>query len=283
MNIDVILDELISKGILPADVKWQVSHLQGGTVSELYLIQNTVGEKIVVKSNVPALIDAEGEFLKIYEEIDLVPNIMYVEKTHKYLVYSFIEGETNLGVIDKKQMLKLLVEGLINHYKITKKYNGWGWADDFSSSWFDFMETRVEESSILLADYLGEDDFKLVQDLIQNQSNLNLKPFLLHGDCGVHNFIFNGKELKGVIDASPVIGHPMYDLVYAFCSSADDLSKETIDYAFSLMNIKDEYLANNLYKEVAIGLYFRLATCLKHHPEDWPIYKKGWDYWKAIV
>ncbi len=24
MNIDVILDELISKGILPADVKWQV-------------------------------------------------------------------------------------------------------------------------------------------------------------------------------------------------------------------------------------------------------------------
>lgn len=283
MKIEIALAELISKGILSGDTKWQASKLQGGTVSELNLLENTEGDRIIVKGNNSALVDTEGEFLKLYADLDLVPNILYIEKNRKYLVYNFIEGETNPGEIDKKQMLKSLVEGLINHYKITKTYEGWGWADDLSHSWMHFLEARVNESTQLLANYLSEVDFKLVQNLVQNQSELYVEPYFLHGDCGVHNFIYKEGELTGVIDAAPVIGHPLYDLIYAFCSTAEDLSKETIDYGFSFMDIKNQNSADTLYHQVVIGLYCRLATCLKHHPQDWPNYKEAWDYWRAII
>ena len=37
--------------------------------------------------------------------------------------------------------------------------------------------------------------------------------------------------LHGVIDPLPVLGDPIYDLIYAFCSTPEDVTKETIDYA----------------------------------------------------
>jgi aminoglycoside phosphotransferase (APT) family kinase protein len=105
------------------------------------------------------------------------------------------------------------------------------------------------------------------------------EPYLLHGDCGVHNFIFQGGHLSGVIDPTPIIGDPLYDLIYAFCSSPDDLSKETIDFAVSYLLHKRD---NKLYQDVIIGLYLRLGTCRKHHPNDFEEYLKAWSYWKDL-
>ncbi len=105
----------------------------------------------------------------------------------------------------------------------------------------------------------------------------------MHGDCGVHNFIFNDGELFGVIDPIPVIGDPIYDLIYAFCSSPDDLTKETIDSAVSQLMIKKEKNIPFLYEEVIIGLYLRLGTCIKHHPHDFEEYLKAWYYWKDLI
>nr|WP_239587430.1 phosphotransferase [Bacillus pakistanensis] len=60
---------------------------------------------------------------------------------------------------------------------------------------------------------------KLVQRLAESSNRIPSKgPFLLHGDCGVHNFVFKGGSLSGVIDPTPVLGEPLYDLLYAFCS-----------------------------------------------------------------
>ena len=45
------------------------------------------------------------------------------------------------------------------------------------------------------------------------------------------NFIFRENRLYGVIDPLPSLGDPLYDLIYAFCSTPEDLTKEAIDYA----------------------------------------------------
>ncbi|WP_243450159.1 hypothetical protein [Neobacillus terrae] len=70
-------------------------------------------------------------------------------------------------------------------------------------------------------------------------------------------------------------------MIYAFCSTPHALTKEVIDGAASLL-IHGES-GQELYKEVVIGLYIRIATCIKHHPEDLEKYREAWNYWKMII
>jgi hypothetical protein len=44
--------------------------------------------------------------------------------------------------------------------------------------------------------------------------------------------------------------------------------------------VQNERLLNG---NVLIGLYLRLASCVKHHPADWTEYEKAWVYWKDVI
>lgn len=103
----------------------------------------------------------------------------------------------------------------------------------------------------------------------------------MHGDLGFHNFIFQENKLHGVIDPLPVLGDPIYDLIYAFCSTPEDLTKETIGYAMKqcVFHKNDR----DLYEEIVIGLYLRIDTCLRHHPKDLEDYLAAWRYWMGEV
>lgn len=107
--------------------------------------------------------------------------------------------------------------------------------------------------------------------------------FLLHGDCGVHNFIFDGGRLKGVIDPTPVIGDPLYDVIYAFCSSPDELTIETFYSILDQIRFEREASVTRIYEKVLIGLYLRIGTAIKHHPSDLDSYLVSWQYWRNIV
>lgn len=187
--------------------------------------------KYVVKLNEPQIIESEANFLHSYKESNLLPRLLFVEKSHKYIVYSFIEGSTNYGRKNKKELLKILVQNLLNHYKPDPDI-GWGWADEPTDSWQCFLMNNIIEANKMIGSRLDSDDHTFVLNLFEKM-NSDRKPYLLHGDCGVHNFIFNDGQLSGVIDPTPVIGDPIYDFIYAFCSSPDDLTKETIDTALS--------------------------------------------------
>ena len=39
----------------------------------------------------------------------------------------------------------------------------------------------------------------------------------------------------------------------------------------------------DLYEEIVIGLYFRIDTCLRHHPKDLKDYLEAWRYWMGEV
>jgi fructosamine-3-kinase len=280
MNIEEIIKELIFNNIIHNEPT-EYEKLNGGTVSELYLLKID-GEKYVVKSNEPQVIESEANFLIYYKESNLLPKLLFVEQSYKYIVYSFINGSTNYVRKNKKEMLKALVQGLLNNYKSAPNDVGWGWADQSTESWQSFLINEILEANKIIDSLLDDEDYNFVLNLVKRNSN-DRKPFLLHGDCGVHNFIFNGGQLCGVIDPTPVIGDPIYDLIYAFCSSPDDMTKETIDSAVSHLMINKEKNIPFLYEEVIIGLYLRLGTCIKHHPHDFEEYLKAWYYWKDLI
>ncbi|WP_282942628.1 hypothetical protein [Paenibacillus sp. RC67] len=106
--------------------------------------------------------------------------------------------------------------------------------------------------------------------------------YLLHGDTGIHNFVFNEHSLVGVIDPSPMIGPVLYDFTYAFCSSPDDLDQETLFSTFSFLN-HEPLERSSLIEEVLFQLYCRIGICIQHHPHDLQSYLKAWDYWKTQI
>lgn len=280
MDIQRIINQLTDNNILHSKPTYH-EQLNGGTVSELHLL-HLDDIKYVVKKNEPQIIKSEANFLNHYRETDLLPKLLFVEPSSKYIVYSFIDGTTHYVRKNKKEILKTLVQGLLNHYNPVDNSKGWGWADQPSVSWQSFILDKINEANNILHSRLDKSDYNLVLDLVEKNSK-GKEPFLLHGDCGVHNFIFNNGQLSGVIDPTPVIGEPLYDLIYAFCSSPDELTKETIDSAVTLLKFKSGISHSVLYEEVLIGLYRRLATCIKHHPSDFQEYLKAWYYWVEIV
>ncbi|WML48323.1 phosphotransferase [Neobacillus sp. PS3-34] len=276
------IKELMDKGIIPNEIKSEKS-LSGGTVSELVLLEFNDGAKRVIKSNEPHVIEAEAMFLEHYQNIELLPQVYYVDPSHKFMLYSFIEGSVTFNTKNKEKTLRELVTSVINQYEHISNPNGWGWADELSPSWVDFLLSRLNESSAILDNTLPAEDEKLVRAIIGklHSDNAESLPCLLHGDFGFHNFIFEDHILCGVIDPTPVYGQPLYDLIYAFCSTPDGLTKETIESAASLLN--ESKSGQDLYEEVLVGLFFRIASCIKHHPYDLKQYLEAWSYWKEIV
>ncbi|MEH6987616.1 phosphotransferase [Cytobacillus firmus] len=238
--------------------------------------------KYVIKKNEPQIIKSEANFLNDYKKTDLLPKLLFVEPLYEYIIYSFIEGTANYVRKNKKETLQTLVQGLLNHYKPVDSSGGWGWADQPSESWEIFILDKINEANKILHSRLDNSHYNFVLELAEKNSK-DKEAFLLHGDCGVHNFIFRNGQLSGVIDPTPVIGEPLYDLIYAFCSSPEELTKETLLSAAAFLKSKTEINPSVLYEEALVGLYLRMATCIKHHPSDFQEYLEAWDYWEEIV
>ncbi|MGY6211645.1 phosphotransferase [Cytobacillus firmus] len=280
MNIQEIIHQLMDNNIFHSKPTYH-EQLNGGTVSELYLL-HFEDIKYVIKKNEPQIIKSEANFLNDYKKTDLLPKLLFVEPLYKYIIYSFIEGTANYIRKNKRETLQTLVQGLLNHYKPVENSKGWGWADQPSESWQSFILDKINEANKILHSRLDTSHYNLVLELAEKNSQCK-EPFLLHGDCGVHNFIFRNGELSGVIDPTPVIGEPLYDLIYAFCSSPEELTKETLLSAAAFLKSKTEIIPSVLYEEALVGLYLRMATCIKHHPSDFQEYLEAWDYWEEIV
>ncbi len=278
MDISIIAAQLVKEKVIsyyPNSIKV----LNGGTTSTVYLLD----EKYVVKLNEAGVIREEAIFLSFYERNTLFANLLYKEPLHTYIVYSFLEGSTSCGRGHKRITLSTLVKEVINKYEIVSRIDGWGWKESPVQSWSAFLTKNVMEAYENVRRYISEEEYRTVLKLANspNRGTGINQPFLLHGDLGFHNFIFQGNMLHGVIDPLPVLGDPIYDLIYAFCSTPEDLTKETIDYAMKqcVFHKKDR----NLYEEIVIGLYLRIDTCLRHHPKDLEDYLVAWCYWMDEV
>lgn len=284
MNMKEIIAHLFHNKVIPSkDIQYE--KLKGGTTSELYLFDNCDSNKYVVKLNESHVLKSEVNYLNCYKNLDLIPNLIYVEESYKYIVYSFISGTTNLTGINKQEMLQTLVERVINKYTPIPVNIGFGYINKLTDSWNVFLKNEIIEVNEFLKPHVARDEYNFVLSILENLNHYQIEreAVLLHGDCGVHNFIYNNGQLSGVIDPTPVIGYPVYDLIYAFCSSPKDLTKETIDLAYRHLKNIDGKNNSMLYHEVIVGLYLRLGACIKHHPNDFEEYLKAWYYWKKVI
>ncbi|WP_128101904.1 phosphotransferase family protein [Paenibacillus sp. DCT19] len=281
MNIEQIMQELVNHKVLNS-IAIPAKALSGGTVSKLYLLERIDGNAYVVKMNEPRVVKSESVFLNHYQSSNLLPKLIFLESSNTYLVYSFITGSTDYPEGNKREILQTLIHGLVNDYKQVSTKQGWGWADQPSKSWRDFLEEERSEKSKMIGIHLGDEDHKLICHLVQTMEE-EREAFLLHGDCGVHNFIFEGGRLQGVIDPTPVIGDPLYDVIYAFCSSPDELTIETFHSILDQIRFKGDTPVTTIYEKVLIGLYLRIGTAIKHHPSDLDSYLISWQYWREIV
>ncbi|MGH0592941.1 phosphotransferase [Bacillus pretiosus] len=270
MDISIIAAQLFKEKVTSHDPS-SVKALNGGTTSTVYLLD----EKYVVKLNEAEVIREEANFLSFYEGNNLFSKLLYKEALHTYIVYSFLEGNTSCEQGYKRSTLRTLVKEVINKYKIVPEAEGWGWKESPVQCWNEFLTANVMEAYENVRCYISEEDYRIVLKLANRDAGVN-QPFLLHGDFGFHNFIFQENELYGVIDPLPVLGDPIYDLIYAFCSTPEDLTKETIDYV--MKQCVFHKTERDLYEEIVIGLYLRIDTCLRHHPKDLEDYLVAWRY-----
>ncbi len=278
MDISIITAQLVKEQVT-SHYPNSVKALNGGTTSTIYLLD----EQYVIKLNESDVIREEAYFLQFYKKDELFPKLLYKEPLNRYIVYSFLEGTTSCKLGHKRSVLSKLVKEVINKYEVATEVDGWGWKESPVQSWNEFLTTNVMEAHENVRRYISEEEYRTVFKLANSPSRgtgIN-QPFLLHGDLGFHNFIFQGNKLHGVIDPLPVLGDPIYDLIYAFCSTPEDLTKETIDYAMKqcVFYKKDR----DLYEEIVIGLYLRIDTCLRHHPKDLEDYLAAWRYWMDEV
>ncbi|MBM6648379.1 MULTISPECIES: phosphotransferase [Bacillus] len=274
MNISVIAEQLVNEKII-SHYPNSMKVLSGGTTSTVYLLDG----RYVVKSNESEVIREEANFLSFYEGNTLFSKLLYMEPLNRYIVYSFFEGSTSCEHGYKRITLSTLVKEGINKYEIVSDIDGWGWKESPVQSWNEFLTTNVIEAYENLKPHISDEEYRTVLKLTNspNRGTGINKPFLLHGDLGFHNFIFQKNKLTGVIDPLPVLGDPIYDLIYAFCSTPEDLTKEAICYAMKQCVFHKK--ERDLYEEIVIGLYLRIDTCLRHHPKDLEDYLEAWRYW----
>ena len=257
---------------------------KSGTTDGLALILHTkVRGKFVLKFENATTIKEVVEFLGIYKDSSLLPKVQFRAEDYSYFLYSYVEGTTHVNRGGKLEWLSALGNDLLNKYVPYGVDGTWGRLAYPRKSWLEFNETSIEYARENVGSLLPDEDYiyikSIVGSLFGDQADGGEK-FLLHGDTGVHNFVYRDNSIVGVIDPSPMAGPMIYDFVYAFCSSPDDLNAETLFAAYDQLHRKSVDKPR-LIQETAVQLYCRIGLSKKHHPGDLPEYLRAWEAWKG--
>ncbi|CAH2715349.1 hypothetical protein BACCIP111895_02533 [Neobacillus rhizosphaerae] len=285
-KINVIITSLVDKGIIKND-EIELKKLASGTTNGiLYSLYNNGIPKYVIKMDQPKLITTTEKFLQTYKDVKLLPNVLYTDEKKEFIVYSYLSGETHFNRGSKLKWMTILIEELLNKYQKVDKGIHWGRVNGIQrNSWADFNLESLEFAQKNISDLLPSEEHKKVEILVnklQTYENQEEK-YYLHGDAGVHNFVYQNNQLKGVIDPSPLIGPKIYDFTYAFCSSPDSLNLSTLFSSFSLLTQDTPITKERLLDEVLFQLYTRIGVCIKVHPHDLNNYMKAWKEWKEYL
>lgn len=259
----------------------QIERLSGTTAGFVLKLESKQDHTYILKFDNPNEIHLVEHLLNTYEDSILLPKVLLTAQDRSYFVYTFIEGTTHYNRGLKKNWLKILVKDLLNKYVEYKEESIWGRIEYPRQTWKEFNEISIEEARVNLGNILSIEDYNYVKwkaaQLFNNDAEQG-KRFLLHGDTGVHNFVYNNSTLIGVIDPSPMVGPIIYDFLYAFCSSPDDITVETLFTASDILEqVRIE--ESRLIEEVIVQLYCRIGLSAKHHPSDLSDYMKAWEHW----
>jgi len=283
LKVEKIIKNIQDKGIINLNEQ-DINMMKGTTDGIVYTLSENGTPKYVLKLDHPQQIDFVEQFLKAYQNVSLLPKLLYTDPEKEFIVYSFITGTTHFNRGSKINWMTTLVKELFNHYKKYDQTTAWGRLGIPRQSWYEFNTISVESAYINIGDLLPIEDYYKVKSFVERIGKYEKQEekYLIHGDTGVHNFVFSKLVLTGIIDPSPIIGPVIYDFTYAFCSSPDDLDLDTLLESFSLLsNVPIE--KSRLLEEVVVQLYTRIGICVKVHPHDLGAYLKAWEYWTQLM
>ncbi|WP_308634885.1 aminoglycoside phosphotransferase family protein [Paenibacillus silvisoli] len=278
LDVNGIIRELVDQGCLHQDSKLK-EQMNGTTEGRVYVIEVAGEPRYVLKAEDPQYLAEVGQFHEAYAESPLIPKLHYLAPDRSFIVYAFVEGSIGEVREPKKEWMKQLTADLLNHYQAVE-LSGHTYSPE---AWRNTIVEGLHFAKNEIGDRLPDADFELVKSFAEGYSKrIHGRVVLIHGDCGVHNFVFRDRKMLGVIDPNPQLGPLLYDFMYAFVSSPDDLNLDTLLPALQLL--KDEPLEQPaLIREVMIRLYHRIGICLLYHPHDLDEYLRAWMYWKALV
>ncbi|WP_226674836.1 hypothetical protein [Mesobacillus jeotgali] len=286
MNIKEIIDILYENSLIKSN-ELEFKALKSGTTSGvLYTLFVDNTPTYVVKIDHPSIINSTKDFLLAYQDVQLLPKVLYINDNKEFIVYTFISGETHFNRGSKLRWMTRLTKELFNQYLKVDQNIPWGRVNGIKrKSWSDFNQASLESAKENIGDLLPIEDHKRVASLVSALRNyyIHEEKYYLHGDAGVHNFVYSENELKGVIDPSPIIGTRIYDFTYAFCSSPDSLDMNTLMTSFSLWNGNTLFSKERLLDEILFQLYTRIGVCIKVHPHDLNDYMQAWREWREYL
>ena len=284
--IDKIINTLKCQGIIK-EKNLKYTEIKSGTTNGIiYSLFSDEKPLYVLKKDRPEIITTTNDFLDTYRNVNLLPDVLYTDENNEFIVYSYILGDTHVNRGSKLEWMTIIVEELFNHYKIADKSLSRGRTSGINRDlWADFNLESFEYAKANIGDLFLSEEHRQVELLVNklNTYEYQAEKYYLHGDAGVHNFVFHDNKLNGIIDPSPLIGPKIYDFTYAFCSSPDDLDIETLFSSFKLFNHDNSIDNSLLIEEVLFQLYTRIGICKKVHPHDLDDYLKAWKEWKKYL
>jgi aminoglycoside phosphotransferase len=285
-KINEIINSLINQGLIEND-DIELKGLKSGTTNGiLYTLFINKMPMYVIKLDQPKVITSTEDFLLAYKEVKLLPDILYTDPKKEFIVYRYISGETHFNRGSKMEWMTILIDELFNKYHKVDQSTSWGRVNGIQrKTWSDFNQISLEYAKENIGDFLSTDEHKRVELLVNklNTYENNEEKYYLHGDAGVHNFVYINNQLKGVIDPSPLIGPKIYDFTYAFCSSPDSLNLNTLLSLFTMVTLDVSFTKERLVDEVLFQLYTRIGVCIKVHPHDLIEYMGAWKEWREYL
>jgi aminoglycoside phosphotransferase len=285
-KINEIINSLIYQGLLE-NQNLECKGLKSGTTNGiLYTLFINKSPMYVIKIDQSKVITSTEDFLLAYKEVKLLPDILYTDPKKEYIVYSYITGETHINRGSKMEWMTILIDELFNKYQKVNQSSSWGRVNGIQrKTWLDFNQSSLEYAQENIGDFFSTEEHKRVELLVNklNTYENQEEKYYLHGDAGVHNFVYMHNQLKGVIDPSPLIGPKIYDFTYAFCSSPDSLNLNTLLSLFTLLTLDVSFTKERLLDEVLFQLYTRIGVCIKVHPHDLNEYMEAWKEWREYL
>ncbi|KPB06277.1 hypothetical protein [Bacillus sp. CHD6a] len=283
---DKIIDVLESKGLL-RNAEIELKRMNSGTTSGiLYTLILDKNPVYVIKMDDPKIISSTKDFLRAYKEISVIPDVIYADENDNYIVYTYIPGETHHNRGSKLEWMTILIQELFTKYNKINNDSSWGRVNGIHrSTWTDFNNISFQLAHESIGNHLPYEDHSRVKELVEKLRDYHNQEdkYYLHGDTGIHNFVYHSNKLVGVIDPSPLIGPRIYDFTYAFCSSPDSLDFETLQPLFNLWKGNLPFTEKRLIDEVIFQLYTRIGVCIKVHPQDFSSYIQAWSEWREYL
>jgi hypothetical protein len=221
-------ESFIEQGLRALDqIEVSRRYLSGGTNSQVVLLN----EQFLMKSNEPELVRAEVKFLTAVEH-PLMQKVLYHHPDFEFAVYNFIPGSMLEEVSDFEEITKKVI-AITNTFPVAVE-NKFGYLYDLKESWIEFLEQELLDIHEEMPAFVPDDS--RVRLALKRIADLDFESKLLHGDFGAHNFIQREGELAGVIDPFPLIGDPLYNILFALVSSGN-LAKN-INHSDSSVHIR---------------------------------------------